>query len=170
MSTFKKGLLLAAVSAAILASGLPRNDALAGSAPTYTLKERLSTIFSVGIQWDFSDSQPQVVASVRRLQTRTSGDVAGGKFDIALPLTFDKPLDPTIRLMGVVGNRDIQGEAGAGWKIMSSRAVAAVGVQAPYTNGGVNYVFGAGLKPYLGVNTFGRAPGPRWVLTSGGIC
>ena len=170
MTKFHKGLLLAAVSAAILASGLPRNDAQAGSAPTYTLKERLSTIFSVGIQWDFSDSQPQLVAGVRRLDTRPNGDVAGGKLDIALPLGFDKPLDPTIRAMGVVGTRDIQGEAGLGWKIMSSRAVAAVGVQAPYTNGGVNYVFGDGLKPYLGVNTFSRAPGPRSVLTSAPIC
>ena len=170
MNKLQKGMVLATLSAAIVASGLPRNAAQAGTPLTYTLKERLSTIFSVGIQWDFSDMQPQVVAGVRRIETKTDGNVVGAKLDIALPLGFDKPLDPTIRAMGLVGTRDIQGEAGLGWKIMSSRAVAAVGVQAPYTNGGVNYVFGDGLKPYLGVNTFGRVPGPRSVLTSAPIC
>ncbi|MDB5642088.1 MAG: hypothetical protein JWN07_1405 [Hyphomicrobiales bacterium] len=149
-----------------LAASLVSAAAFAGNfIPTYTQKDRLKTTFSLGIQWDFGDMQPQLVGAVRRTETTSREAVNGGKIDIALPLRMDMFLDPTIRILGLSGGRTVQGELGLGWRVRSSELIAAVGVQAPYTNGGVNFSFSGAMRPYLGVNTIGRAPGPTTVYT-----
>jgi hypothetical protein len=129
--------------------------------PTY-VRKTLQTVFSFGVQWDFGENRPDFVAGVRRTQTNTTSHVTGSKIDVSFPLTFDDGFQPRVRVLGLAGNRTAQGEAGVGVSVKQSKLspLVAAGVQFPYVNGGANYIFGAGLKPYLGVNTINRAPGP----------
>ena len=177
------------VGLALLGTVIAVGSAMAGF-PSYatptggpgSIKSRFQTIFSLGVQWDFGDKKPQVVAGVRRTQTTTQSAVYGGKMDIAIPLATDGFFNPTIRLLAVGGDRTVQGEAGVGATRTTQGAISpllALGAQAPFVNGGVNYVNGQGMAPYLGVNTVARAAAPQrsastlacptghnWTLTS----
>ena len=129
-----------------------------------SLKSRVQTIFSLGVQWDFGDKKPQAVLGVRRSQTTTQSAVYGGKVDVAIPLSTDGLFNPTIRLLAVGGDRTIQGEAGVGATRNARGAISpllALGAQVPFVNGGVNYGIGQGFAPYLGLNTVKRAAAPE---------
>jgi hypothetical protein len=129
--------------------------------PIY-VRSTLQTVFSFGVQWDFGDNRPDFVAGIRRTQTNTTSNVIGSKVDLAFPLTFDDGFQPRVRALALAGNRAAQAEAGVGVALNKSKLAPLVsaGVQLPYLNGGANYVYGSGLKPYAGVNTIKRAPGP----------
>jgi hypothetical protein len=129
--------------------------------PVY-VRSTLQTVFSFGVQWDFGDNRPDFVAGVRRTQTNTTSHVIGSKVDLAFPMTFDDGFQPRVRALALAGNRTAQGEAGVGVTLNKSKfsPLVAAGVQLPHVNGGANYVYGAGLKPYVGVNTLNRAAGP----------
>lgn len=122
----------------------------------------VKTIFSLGIQWDFGDKKPEIVAAVRRTQTDAQSRVTGGKVDLTMPLALDMNFAPKLRVLGVAGDRNIQAEAGFGLRLTphSISPLIAGGVQLPYVNGGANYIFADGLKPYLGFNTIRRAVAP----------
>lgn len=125
-----------------------------------TQERRAETRVMGGVQWNFGTSTPELVVGVRRIETRQNDTTIGGKFDIAIPLNSDAFKAPIVRLMAVGGNRDVQGEFGFGLKLMEWKAVVGAGVQAPYTNGGVNYIFNDGLNPYLGFNTLKKPTAP----------
>jgi hypothetical protein len=137
-------------------------------APIY-IRSTLQTVFSFGVQWDFGDNRPDFVAGVRRTQTNTTSHVIGSKVDVSFPLTFDDGFQPRVRVLGLAGNRTAQGEAGVGVALKKSKVapLVAAGVQAPYVNVGANYVYGDGLKPYVGVNTLQRVAGPT--VTGGAL-
>jgi hypothetical protein len=61
--------------------------------------------------------------------------------------------DNAIPLHAVGGNRDIQAELGIGLKLMEWKALVGVCVQAPNTNGGVNYIFNDCMQPYFSFHT-----------------
>ncbi len=119
------------------------------------------TRFVAGLQWNFGDSQPELVLAVRRTETMGSSEVLGGKLDVAIPLRFDMNIKPVVRLLGVAGDRDVQGEYGFGFQAFDMKPLLAIGMQAPFTNIGVNYLFGDGYKPYVGLNSFQRAVAPK---------
>ena len=159
------------ISLVLLGSFILLGSATAGGPPTYTTpngsatsaKSRFQTMFSLGVQWDFGDKKPQVLAGVRRTQTTTQSAVYGGKVDVAFPLTTDSFLNPTLRLLAVGGNRSVQAEAGVGATRNAQGGVnslLALGAQVPFVNGGVNFGTGKEMAPYLGVNTVKRAVGP----------
>lgn len=129
---------------------------------TIYIRSTLQTVFSIGVQWDFGDKRPDFVAGVRRTQTNTTSHVIGSKVDLSFPLTLDDGFQPRIRALALAGNRTAQGEAGVGLALNKSKVapLVAAGVQLPYVNGGANYIYGGGLKPYLGVNTLQRVAGP----------
>ena len=113
----------------------------------------------VGLQWNFGSSQPELMLAARWTRTQTDSNVVGVKFDVALPVL--NGWRPTLRLMGLAGDRDIQGEFGFGYRFATSKFVLGLGAQAPYVNGGMNYEFGDSVAAYAGVNTFGRLVAPR---------
>lgn len=118
-----------------------------------------ATKFFAGLQWNFGDSRPELVLGVRRSETNTSNHVAGGKADLAVPLTTQfAEIKPVLRIMGLYGNRDVQAEFGFGMRAFDWKPLAGAGVQAPHANGGLNYVFADGFKAYAGANTLARAP------------
>src|SRR4051794_17711585 len=103
MATIKNSIIGAVAVSFVSAIALAGNSA-------YTLSSRYQTVFSLGIRFDFNDMRPQLVAGVRRTETTGHNGVFGGKLDIAFPLSMDMAFDPSIRLLGVAGGRDVQGE------------------------------------------------------------
>lgn len=159
---------LVMAAALFLAGGF--SPAQAQSTPNvgpFYVRSTLQTVFSLGLQWDFGDNRPDFVAAVRRTQTNTTSHVIGSKVDLAFPLTVDDGFQPRVRVLALAGNRTAQGEAGVGVALNKSKfsPLVAAGLQLPNVNGGANYVYGGGLKPYLGVNTLKRVAGPT---TTGG--
>ena len=156
------GILALALSTMAIA-----NFASAGIAVAPVYGSQNETLFSLGIQFDFGDRQTQVVAGARRTHTDSNNEVTGAKLDIAFPIVPFVPAEPTIRLMGLAGTPDFQGELGVGIDLGSNSPLVGAGVQAPFTNGGLNYVFGEGLEPYLGLNTIMDAPDAKIIAPVG---
>ena len=125
--------------------------------PSSQYSDKSETVFSLGIQFDFGDMQPEIVGAVRHTKTDEDNDVYGGKLDVAVPILGEDNFMPTVRVLGLAGSRDIQGEAGLGFDFASQQALVGAGVQVPYVNGGLNLLFDGELHPYLGVNTYDGA-------------
>jgi len=73
----------------------------------------------------------------------------------------------------LAGNRDVQAEGGLGIRFGNNfgdfKPLLAAGVQAPYVNGGLNFVYGTPMPElYAGVNTLAKTKAPRWVNTGDG--
>jgi hypothetical protein len=159
MSAMKTGTAVLALFCFVLLASQP---AVAGVAISgYSSKSE--TVFSLGIQFDFGDMQPEIVGAVRHTKTDDDNDVYGGKLDVAVPLLGDDHFMPTVRALGLAGSRDFQGEAGLGFDFASEQALVGAGVQVPYVNGGLNLQFDGEFHPYIGVNTYEGAPSRRAV-------
>lgn len=109
----------------------------------------------VGLQWNFGSQSPEVTGGVRYLTSNEDGLVYGAQADAALPLMGDA-FAPTIRLLGLAGNADIQVQAGVGYDFGSALPLLAVGAQTAYLSGGANIELGGAVNPYLGVSTLAR--------------
>ena len=155
-----------ALFAGLMGAALSGGAANAFSAPASPLYGAVNeTRFLVGLHWNFGDVRPELVLGVRRTETTSDEQVFGGKLDVAIPLTTDiAALKPVVRLMGVVGNRDVQGEAGGGIRLLDWQPLIAADIQAPYSTAGANYFFTDGLKPYIGIDSLARPRAPKSVI------
>lgn len=151
-------------SAVLAGAALLPSVAAAQVRPSTTFSARDEGRIGVGLQWNFGSSQPELTLAARWTRTQTDSNVVGVKFDVAVPVL--NGWRPTARLMGLAGDRDIQGEFGFGYSFATSKFMLGLGAQAPYVNGGMNYEFGGGVAAYGGVNTFGRLVAPRQTTTA----
>ncbi len=122
----------------------------------------LDTRFLAGLRWNFGTSTPEAVVGFRRTKTKQDndlGDTKGVQVDFAIPLSAEA-IHPTLRLLGVVGTRQVQGEIGFGIQMIDWKPVGSLGVHAPYSEAGVNYYSGDGWKPYLGIDSIGPVDEP----------
>jgi hypothetical protein len=131
--------------------------AQAGGVAVVTLNKKSETVAFGGIQWNFGSSKPELVVGVRTTQSNRTSNVAGAKFDVAIPLDSKTWMTPTFRVMGLAGSCDVQAEAGLGWNFATSYPLFALGVQAPYATAGVNYTIPNSFAPYVGANTLRKA-------------
>ena len=165
------GLVATAASTVLLSTQSYAANVSCGTFATYcvvptggdpVLRKAWETKVFAGLQWNFGDKETNLIFGVRRTQTGIDSVVRGAKFDLAVPLRSEfVGIKPVVRIMGVAGNRDVQGELGLGFKAIDWKLIVAGGIQAPYFNAGVNYVFDEGFKPYAGLNTLKRAVAPR---------
>lgn len=119
----------------------------------------------IGIQWNFGASSPELVVGARTTRSNATSTVFGGKFDIAFPLNGKTWNQPTVRLLGLGGSCDVQGEAGVGYGFAANAPLFAVGVQAPFSTAGVNYSVPNKFAPYIGVNSL-RKPACAYKIQS----
>ena len=143
---------------AIIALSVSVVSANAGVAPTTTYSSNSETKAFIGIQFDLGDMQPELVGGVRYTKTDTKNDVTGVKGDVALPLMGDGQFMPTMRVMGLMGSTEVQGEAGLGYNTATQQFLLGAGAQGPYVNGGMNLEMDGSLHPYIGANTLKEAP------------
>ena len=132
-----------------------------------SLRSQSATRFSIGLQIDLQTGQPQLVAAIRHTVTLPHNQVYGGQGDITMPINLAQPRQmPTIRALGIAGERDVMALLGGGVVLGSFLPLASAALQVPYATAGANYVYGRGFEPYAGVNSFARAVAPR-VITTG---
>lgn len=110
------------------------------------------TVAFLGLQWSFGASSPEVTTGVRYVRADDDGLVFGAQADAAFPLLSDS-FAPTIRLLGLAGNEDVQAQAGVGYDFSTALPLVAVGAQVSYLNAGANIELGGGVKPYVGINS-----------------
>jgi hypothetical protein len=130
----------------------------ATAAPLVTSSTRTDTRVFVGLQWNFGNSRPEIMLGAQHTETDSDNSVVGGKFDVALPFDLQN-LKPTVRLLALAGNRDLQGELGLGIQTSDWKPLIAVGAQLPFVDFGANYVFDEAFKPYIGLNSL-KKPEP----------
>ena len=139
--------------------------AIAGAAiVTPTLTGTENTTAGIGLRFEFGDNTAQIVASLRHTYTNTNNTVTGAMAEIAVPLFPAAHFGPKIRAMGLLGSTSFQGEAGVGYDFYNQQPLIGLGVQGPYVEAGANYLFDGKFHPYLGVDTYGGAPGASTVL------
>jgi hypothetical protein len=135
--------------------------AMAGTpvVPVTTITGTDDTRVGIGLRFEFGDNTVQVVGSVRHTYTNTDNNVTGALAEIAVPVFPDTNFAPKVRAMGSFGNTTFQGEAGIGYDFANEQPLIGVGIQGPYVEAGANYLFDGEFHPYIGVDTYGGAPG-----------
>lgn len=123
----------------------------------------------VGLRWNFGAEVPAVTVGIRYTRTGIDDNVSGAKFDFSLDLKKDFTFTPTVRLLGIAGSRDVQGELGLGIQTADWQALLSGGVQVPYVNAGANLTLDGTLAPYVELNGLGRPSAPL-VIEAGLTC
>lgn len=132
--------------------------------PVTTFSGTDDTRVGIGLRFEFGDNTVQVVGSVRHTYTNTDNNVTGALAEIAVPVFPDTNFAPKVRAMGTFGNTTFQGEAGIGYDFANEQPLIGVGVQGPYVEAGANYLFDGQFHPYIGVDSYGGAPGATVLL------
>lgn len=111
----------------------------------------------------------------RDVDVKTNGDVSGAGISISfdlLKMAFDK-----IKLKGIAGDKDLQGELGGGFSLLNSEWLGTLGAQGSNFNLGLDLLQQQGLQLNGGINTVDDydAPAqqgacPSGFTFSGGAC
>lgn len=125
------------------------------------------TVGFVGLRWNFGAEAPAITAGLRHTRTDVDEGVLGAKLDVSLDLKTDFSFAPTVRLLGVAGNRNLQGELGLGIQTADWQGLMTAGVQLPYVNAGANLTFDGTLAPFIEANGLGRPSAP--IFIEGGL-
>jgi hypothetical protein len=143
--------------------------------PTFTTtvigqEEASEDEFFAGLNWQFgASSQAELVVGYRDVDVKSDGDVDGFGLDFTFPLKGGiKPGE--LRLKGIDGDEDLQGEFGLGWSFAHKGFLLTAGAQGQHVTAGTDYVFGAGWEPYIGVNTVGDYDPPEFRTETTGSC
>ncbi len=134
------------------------------TAPTATVinapgGKRRSESFFMGINWNFGTKAPELVLGLRSLRTGVDKKSSGAQLDVFLPflggISFDR-----IRLSYVGGQRSVLGQLGFGYSFSQQTPLVGLGVQVPYANFGLDYLFRGTALPYVGLNSLNRPKTP----------
>jgi hypothetical protein len=118
------------------------------------------TRFMAGLQWNFGTSNPELVLGARRTETQSDNSVLGGKFDLAIPINTVDFMKPVVRVMGLGGNRDVQGEFGFAMRLIDWKPMLSLDAQGPYSTAGFNLGLDWKIDPFAGFNSLNRPSAP----------
>ena len=153
---------------------LPASMALAGfiapPPPTVTTigasKDTVNRGYA-GLKWTLGQGlTPAVVVGLRRATVKSNGDTRGGDISFSFNLAGG-PKPDKLRVKYFDGREKVQGEVGAGYDF-SKGVFAGIGVQGPYANLGVDYLFtqGARWEPFFMLNTLKKYDKPSGGTTT----
>lgn len=114
-----------------------------------------TTKFFVGLNWTFGAGGQNVeaLAGVAYGQV-DGGDVTGAKASVHVGLdggfNFRK-----VKLTGLFGDTDLQGEVGAGYDFRRGTVIGVAGVNSDYIHAGADLSFGQGIEGYIGAHSIG---------------
>ena len=139
--------------AGIALLGLAAGPALAGKGgppptPTFTTvvigQDKVGDDeFFAGINWQFgAHSQAEIVIGYRDVNVHSDGDVDGAGIDFTFPIK-DGLKFGEMRLKGINGQDDWQGEFGLGWSFLHQGFLLTGGAQGNFVTLGTDYVFGS---------------------------
>lgn len=166
--------------AGIALFGLAAGPALAGKGgppptPTFTTvvigQDKVSDDeFFAGINWQFgTNSQAEIVVGYRDVNVHSDGDVDGVGVDFTFPIK-DGLKFGEMRVKGINGQDDWQGEFGLGWSFLHQGFLLTGGAQGNFVTLGTDYVFGTGWEPYIGVNSIGDYDVPPYLTETTASC
>ena len=109
----------------------------------------------VGLQWNLGSQSPELTGGIRYLTSNKDELVYGAQIDAALPL-MGESFGPTVRLLGLAGNANVQAQAGAGYNFATALPLLTLGVQTSYFTAGANFELGGAISPYVGINSLAK--------------
>lgn len=122
------------------------------TAPTFTDTEVSDEEAFIGINWTLGGSlTPELEFGFRDVDVQSDGDVSGAGLSISFDLvnmTFDK-----IKLKGIKGDEDLQGELGGGYSLLGGHWLGTVGAQGQNFNLGLDLMQQGGIQLNGGFNT-----------------
>jgi len=181
----KRTLYGALLALAVFALALPAHAGKGGPQlpdtidPTVNKSGRNDNKLYVGINWNFGiRNGATAVVGYRAAKVAAGGHVHGYKAEISYVLSGAPMGFGEFRAKYLNGGRSVQGEAGVGYSFASQAFLINGGVQGPFINGGVDYLFDKGWLASIGVNSLGRVKKPietlscpaDYTLNSSGLC
>ena len=165
MSKILHGVLFLLASFALV---LPAHAGKGGSTvpPTVEKKSRNDNTVYVGINWNFGARDgATAVVGYRDAKVKKTGDVEGWKVEGTWVLSGAPMGFGELRGKWLKGEREVQGELGAGFSGAHGAFLLNAGVQGPYINGNLDYLFNKGILASIGVNTLDKVKKPKKVST-----
>ena len=146
--------------------------------PTIEKSGRNDNTVYVGINWNFGVRDgATAVLGYRDAKVKANGNVEGWKIEGSFVLTGAPMGFGEVRAKYLRGERDVQGELGFGFSGAHGAAFLNAGVQGPYINGNLDYLFNKGLLLSIGANTLDKVKKPKETSTcppgyslSGDVC
>ena len=165
---------------AAFALALPAHAGKGGGTvpPTVEKKSRNDNTIYVGINWNFGvRNGATAVLGYRDAHIKKNGNVDGWKVEGTVVLSGAPIGLGEVRAKYLKGEREVQGELGLGFSGAHEAFLLNAGVQGPYINGNVDYLFNKGWLGSIGVNSLGEAKKPKKTTTcpsgytlSGDVC
>jgi hypothetical protein len=125
--------------------------------PTVEKKGRNDNSIYAGINWNFGvRNGATAVLGYRDARVKNNGNVDGWKVEATVVLSGAPIGFGEVRAKYLAGSRDVQGEIGLGFSGAHEAFLIAGGVQGPYVNGNVDYLFNKGWLGSIGVNTLNK--------------
>jgi hypothetical protein len=156
MSKILHGVLFVLASFALV---LPAHAGKGGGTvpPTVEKKGRNDNTVYVGINWNFgARTGATAVLGYRDAHVDKKNNVDGWKVEATWVLSGAPMGFGEVRAKYLKGERDIQGELGAGFSGAHQAFLLNAGVQGPYINGNLDYLFNKGILGSIGVNTLDK--------------
>jgi hypothetical protein len=125
--------------------------------PTIEKKGRNDNTVYVGINWNFGvRSGATAVLGYRDAHVDKHNNVDGWKVEATWVLSGAPMGFGELRAKYLKGERDVQGELGAGFSGAHEAFLLNAGVQGPYINGNIDYLFNKGWLASIGVNSLNK--------------
>lgn len=129
--------------------------AFAGSLPAPTPTNTDDTSAFIGLNWTFGGTSTlEGVLGVINQETASDGDVTGMKAAVHVDL-MGRGQPASVRLTGLKGDTDLQGEVGLGYNLDGSGLFGILGGHGNYFAFGGEFGFGGGIEGYVGVHSYG---------------
>ena len=133
--------------------------------PTIEKSSRNDNSVYVGINWNFGVREgATAVLGYRDAKVKANGNVDGFKIEATWVLSGAPMGFGELRAKYLKGEREVQGEVGAGFSGAHEAFLLNAGVQGPYINGNLDYLFNKGWLASIGVNSLGKVKKPRETL------
>ena len=146
---------------ATLALALPAHAGKGGSPPVEKKSRSDNTVY-VGINWNFGvRNGATAVVGYRDARVNTHKNVDGWKAEATFVLSGANMGFGEIRAKYLKGERDVQGELGLGFSGAHEAFLLNGGVQGPYVNGNIDWLWGKGLLFSIGANTLDSVKKPK---------
>ncbi|MCE9658204.1 MAG: hypothetical protein K8R60_06555 [Burkholderiales bacterium] len=149
---------------AAFALALPAHAGKGGGTlpPTIDKKSRNDNTVYAGINWNFGvRNGATAVLGYRDAKVKSNSNVEGWKVEATWVLSGAPMGFGEVRAKYLKGERDVQGELGLGFSGAHEAFLLNGGVQGPYINGNVDYLFNKGWLASIGANTLNKVKKPK---------
>ena len=146
---------------------LPAHAGISGTVePDVEKQSRHDNTVYVGINWNFGvrDGATAVIG-YRDAKVKTNSNVEGWKAEATFVLSGANMGFGELRAKYLMGERDVQGELGLGFSGAHEAFLLNGGIQGPYVNGNVDYLFNKGWLFSIGANSLGKVKKPKEMTT-----